>query len=112
MKPCARAGCTAAATCAVGIAIYPHRSLLTFYRTTQWLTRMILGLELCDVHFEEVRAEGAFALMPRTHLEPIAALCARSSRVAVDVEASAIVPVRLDDPDYLVLLDQRGQAKA
>jgi hypothetical protein len=99
---CARTHCGKPATCAVGIALYPPRSVMKFYRTGQWLTRMILGMTVCDEHFPT----NPFELLPRDRLAPIAKVCEQSSGTAVDIEGTKAVKVALDDPDYLMLLRQ------
>jgi hypothetical protein len=107
-----REACGKPGTCALGIAFYPPAAVMEFYRTDRFLTRMITGLIVCDEHLAESMAAGAFALMPREHLKPIADVCARSSGTAVDMEATKVVRVELSDPDYLLLLKGKGGGKA
>jgi hypothetical protein len=106
-----RAGCTKPAVGAIGIALYPPAAVMRFHRTTQWLTRLILGLEECAEHRAATIAAGPFELMPRDKLAPIARLCERSSGTKVDLEASKVVAVAFDDPDYQVLMRQRPGEK-
>lgn len=105
MTVCKRDDCVAPAVCVFGITLYPPAAVMKFYKTDRPLTRLILGLEVCQAHFDEVKSP--FDLMPRDKLLPLARVCEQSSSTAVDLEASKLVAVSLDDPEYLLLLKQR-----
>lgn len=109
---CAREGCTSAATCAIAFAIYPPKAVMEFHKTDQYLTRMILGLKVCDEHFADLERDGPFKMMPREQVEAIAVFCGRSAKVAVDVDATRILRVALDDPELAVLERQRKPSPA
>jgi hypothetical protein len=100
---CERRGCTSPATCAVGIAIFPVKAVMEYHKTNEPLTRLLFTLTLCDPHLHEAIEAGAGALMARDKLEAICKFAGKSARVAVDVDASKVVRVELNDPDLLVL---------
>lgn len=100
---CKKIGCGAVATGAIAIQIFPSKSLMGFYKTTQPLTRLVMTLVTCDKHFGEIERDGINQLMPPDKLNPLIAICERSSGVVVDKTATKIVRIPLTDPDYLKL---------
>jgi hypothetical protein len=106
---CDRTDCGADATCAVGVALYPHASLMAYYRTTRPLTRMVLGLVTCDAHFAELTVA---ELLPPATLDPLVNTVEHHTLTKVNRAATALVKVGLADPDYLTLKRQRAQRDA
>jgi hypothetical protein len=59
-----------------------------------------MGLEVCDACFGKLKVND---VMKREDLLPIAHMCGRTAGVTVDVDATKVVRVELDDPEYLIL---------
>lgn len=100
---CDKIDCGAHATSVIGIQIFPSKSLMSHYQTDKPLTRLLLGLHVCDVHFKEIERDGVNNLMPAENLNPIIDMCERSSGTVVDKTATKLVQVPLTDPEYMMM---------
>lgn len=107
---CARDNCAAEATNpALGIVFWP--SLNRIGRIVRYLrpskigqvTRIIVGLPLCDLHFEEVKAMGAASFLGEKEFGKFHELIERNANIAIDRQTT-IVQVSADDPDYKRLI--------
>ena len=96
--------CQKEAIGAVGIAFYPPKAVMNYHKTDRWLTRLVMGLCLCQQHLNELEP---FELIPRDKMQAFANLIEKSSKTAVDLEACKIVSVSFTDPEYLALLRSR-----
>lgn len=101
MTLCEKVDCDNEADGMTGVAIFPTKALMEFYRTDQSLTRMIMSLALCAKHRAELKIDEMF---PGPLLDNLIRVVEASSGVKVDRDAMKIVRVNLDDPDYLALL--------
>lgn len=108
-EPCAREGCPRAAEVVLGLEIYPPKSVMEFYKTTDCLTRMLISLKVC----RECVAKLTFkdVIRPEQFL-PICGMVEKTNGTAVDVEATKVVAVEYDDPDYLFMLQQQALKQA
>jgi len=108
-EKCAKEGCERAAACVPGLQIFPHKAVMEHYKTTEPLTRMILNLLVC----RECIATLTFKdLMTPDQLLPIAAMIENYSGTKVDIEATKVVAVEFDDPDYVSMKAQPPQQEA
>ena len=107
-RKCMRTGCEAPAASAIAIEFYPPKALMEHFHTTRYLTRIVLGLEVCEEHGKGLEA---VELIGREQLERFAKLVTANCGTAIDIEASRVVPIGFTDPEYLALLHGRKGAQ-
>lgn len=105
-----RTDCTAPAIASLGLELYPHKALMALYKSDSYLTRLVIGLFVCEAHFTEARDAGPFELLPRDKLMPLARVAGSKSGIAVDLEATKVCAIALDDHDLLMLDRARRNA--
>jgi hypothetical protein len=109
MERCSRTDCDAAAVSVLGIACYPPEAVMRAHQSTKPLTRIILGLHVCDRHLKEAQECGPANLISARDLELFTGLIERSTGVAVDRTATVVVRVDFTDPDYQTLCRVRAR---
>lgn len=102
-QTCNRKGCGQPADGVLALELYPHRSVMKHYRCTNPLTRIIIGLVLCNAHKDEAIADGAPAFIPADALEGMIQTCEEASGTAIDRAGHRTVLLPLDHIDVLKL---------
>src|SRR4051812_43494642 len=105
---CDRVGCPVPAVCSLGIEIYPPHHVMAHFNRTSPLSRMIVGIVVCNLHAEQAIDEGAFALIGEDQTKSFGGLISRSTNVEVDHAGYKVVRIAFDDEDYLMLQRQRS----
>jgi hypothetical protein len=105
---CDRTGCTRRAKGALGFEFYPPRAVMQHYRTTQPLTRFIVGLNVCHQHLREVDP----IMFLGVNVLPLLKVIQARTGTAVDLQATKAVLVAFDDPEYLRLQEARQKGAA
>lgn len=108
---CQRKECLESATCAVGLALFPHPAVRVFNKSDAPITRLILGFYLCDAHMAVAVEEGPFELVPRDKMEAIADFCRRTAFTVVDLDATKVVRVELNDEELAMLQKSGGEGE-
>ncbi len=108
MVTCVFKECGKEATSAVGMEFWPHEGLMKFYPSQRkCLARIVLTLTCCDDHFPELKPR---ELMQPQDLDAITKFVETNLGTKVDKNATVIVKVAFDDPEYLRLLEEHDQA--
>jgi len=97
-QKCAKEGCERAAQCVPGVLIFPHKAVMEHYKTDTPLTRMIMNLMVCR---ECIAALTFKDLMTPDQFMPVVQMIEQCSGTKVDIEATKIVAVEFDDPEYV-----------
>lgn len=106
---CALEDCTSVPEVVIGLQIFPPKSVMEFYKTNAPLTRMIMGLKVCRSCCSKLTFKD---VITPEHFLPICKMVEKANGTAVDVEATKLVPVEFDDPEYLLMQQQRPPAGA
>ena len=106
---CANEGCTHPAEVVLGVELYPPAAVMAFYNASHPITRMLMNLKVCRTCVSSLSYKH---LMTPEQFLPLCKLIEQQSGTAVDVEATKIVPVELNDPDYLLMLAQSADPQA
>lgn len=101
---CQKIGCEQQATTAVAVEFYPPKAVMKFYRTNKYLSRMIVGIEVCDTCFSAMTLAELF---PDGRLADLAKPVERGTGTAVDLAATKLVRIAFTDPEYLRLVAMR-----
>lgn len=100
MLQCSILVCKRPAVGAVGLELFPHQAMMTYYKCNKRITRLLLDLPTCDECFASLDIA---ILFPAEKLEPMIKVIERSTGNVVDRKNFKLVRVELNDKDYLVL---------
>ncbi len=109
---CQREGCTREAIGVVALQLFPPETVMQHYRTRAPLTSVVLDLNVCQQHADEVKPQDLLG----DRLEPIAAAVQQHSGFVVDVSGTRLAVLPFTHPDVLrvrarpVMLDEGGRA--
>lgn len=93
---CERTGCPNEATSYVGIEFYPPLALQRYYKTTQRLTRMIVGLKICATCLPNLKPTD---ILREQDIRKLGGAVSRGSQTAIDFDLTKVVAVAFDDPE-------------
>ncbi len=98
---CNRTGCNREATNALGVEFYPHEALMVYYNSREYITRIVIGLDVCE---ECTKITVIKDLFPGNRLLELVKTIEDSSSITVDMNNLKIVPVSFEDPEYIYLI--------
>jgi hypothetical protein len=97
MPRCDRLDCKSEAIGVMGADIFPPKAVMDYYKTDRCITRMLVGVNVCQAHFDTLTLSEVFT---EESLETMLEFVQTQTGTAVDKDATKLVLIPYTDKLY------------